>query len=109
MMNYFDGEEIKLKGVLFVPSLKVNILSLGKLDEDGFTSTLAGGVLSIFDNEGKQLARILKTNGSMYLLKLGVFEFYQISQEEEQEVWLWHHRFYHQSFHEIDDMRKVTW
>ena len=57
-MNYLDGEEIKLKGVLFGPSLKVNILSLGKLDEDGFTSTLGGGVLSIFDNEGKKFARI---------------------------------------------------
>ena len=30
VMNYLDGEEIKLKGVLFVLSLKVNILSLGK-------------------------------------------------------------------------------
>ena len=52
-LNYLDGEEIKLEGVLFVPSLKVNILSLKKLDDDGFTSTLGGGVLSIFDKEGK--------------------------------------------------------
>ena len=58
VLNYLDGEEIKLERVLFVPSLKVNILSLGKLDEDGFTSTLGGGVLSIFDKEGKQFARI---------------------------------------------------
>ena len=74
-LNYLDGEEIKLEGVLYVPSLRVNILSLGKLDEDGFTSTLGGGILSIFDKEGKQFARIRKTNGSMYLLKLGVSEF----------------------------------
>ena len=90
-LNYLDGEEIKLEDVLFVPSLRVNILSLGKLDEDSFTSTLGGGVLSIFDKEGKQFARIQKTNDSMYLLKLGVSEFCQISREEEQEVWLWHH------------------
>ena len=105
-LNYLDGEEIKLEGVLFVPSIKVNILSLGKLDDDGFTSTLGGGVLSIFDKEGKQFERIRKTNGSMYLLKLGVSEFCQISREEEQEVWLWHHRFFHQNFRTIDDMRK---
>ena len=76
MQNYLDGEEIKLEGALFVPSLKVNILSLGKLDEDSFTSTLGGGILSIFDKEGKQFPRILKTDGSMYFLKLGVSEFY---------------------------------
>ena len=91
---------------MFVPSLKVNILSLGKLDDDSFTSTLGGGILSIFDKEGKQFERIRKTNGSMYLLKLGVSEFCQISREEEQEVWMWHHRFCHQNFCAIDDMRK---
>ena len=101
-----DGEEIKLEGVLYVPSLRVNILSFGKLDEDGFTSTLGGGFLSIFDKEGKQFARIQKTNGSMYLLKLGVSKFCQISREEDQEVWLWHHCFCHQNFRAIDDMRK---
>ena len=91
---------------LFVPSLKVNTPSLGKLDDDGFTSTLGGGVLSIFDKEGKQFARIWRTNGSMYLLKLGVSEFCQISREEEHELWLWHHRLCHQNFCAIDDMRK---
>ena len=106
MLNYLDGEEIKLEGVLFVPSLKVNIFSLGKLDDDSFTSTLGGGILSIFNKEGKQFARIRKTNGSMYLLKLGVSEFCQISQEEEQEAWLWHHHFFHKFFLAIDDMRK---
>ena len=68
------GKRLNLK-VFYVPSLRVNILSLGKLDEDGFTSTLGGGILSIFDKEGKQFARIRMTNGSMYLLKLGVSEF----------------------------------
>ena len=49
------GKELKLDGVLFVPTLRVNILSIGKLNDDGFTSTLGGGILSIFDNRGKVL------------------------------------------------------
>ena len=53
LLNYLDGEDITIEGVLYVPSLRVNILSLGKLDEDGFISTLGGGILSIFDKEGK--------------------------------------------------------
>ena len=106
LLNYLDGEEIKIEGVLYVPSLRVNILSLGKLDEDGFASTLEGGVLSIFDKEGKQFARVRNTNGSMYLLNLSVSESCQISREEDLEVWLWHHRFCHQNFLTIDDMRR---
>ena len=106
LLNYLDGEEITIEGVLYVPSLRVNILSLGKLDEDGFISTLGGGILSIFDKEGKQFAQVRKTKGRMYLLNLNVAESCQISREEDQEVWLWHHRLCHQNFRAIDDMRR---
>ena len=81
VVNYPNGEELKLKGVLFVPTLKVNILSLRKLDDDGCTSTLGGGLLSIFDNKGRDFVRIQKTGGSMYLLKLGVSKFCHITHE----------------------------
>ena len=81
MVSYSDGEELKLDGVLFVPTLNVNILSLGNLDDDRFTSTL-GGILFIFDNKGKGFARIRKSSGSMYLIKLSIFEFNQITREE---------------------------
>ena len=53
-----DGKELNLDGVLFVPTLRVNILSIGKLDDDGYTSTLGGGILSIFDNRGEVFAKI---------------------------------------------------
>ena len=72
IVNYSNREELKLDGVLCVPTLKVNILSLGKLDDDGFTSTLGGGILSIFDNKGNVFARIQKSRGSMYLVKLNI-------------------------------------
>ena len=79
-------------------------MSLGKLDDDGFTSTLGGGILSIFDNKGKVFAGIQKTSGSLYLLKLSISEFCQLTQEEG--VWLWHHRLCHQNLRAIDDMRR---
>ena len=106
LLNYLDGEEVRIEGVLYVPSLKVNILSLGKLDEDGFISTLGGGILSIIDKEGKQFAKVKKTKSSMYLLNVVVSEFCQISREEDQEGWLWHHRLCHQNFRAINEMRR---
>ena len=106
LLNYLDGEEVRIEGVLYVPSLKVNILSFGKLDEDGFISTLGGGILSIIDKEGKQFAKVKKTKSSMYLLNVVVSEFCQISREEDQEGWLWHHRLCHQNFRSINEMRR---
>ena len=107
IVNYSNGEELKLEGVLFVPTLKVNILSLGKLDDDGFTSNLGGGVLSIFDDRGNVFANVRKSRGSMYLIKLNIPEVCQITREEEGAVWLWHYRLCHQNFRKIDDMRRA--
>ena len=98
IVNYSNGEELKLEGVLFVPTLKVNILSLGKLDDDGFTSNLGGGVLTIFDDRGNVFANVRKSRGSMYLIKLNIPEVCQITREEESAVWLWHYRLCHQNF-----------
>ena len=101
-LNYPSEEELKLEGVLYVLILKVNIMSQEKLDDDSLTSTL-GGYLSIFDNEGMQFANIQNIDGSMYLLKMYVFEFCQLIREEENEVWMW---LCHQNFRAIDDMRR---
>ena len=81
-----DGKELNLDGVLFVPTLRVNILSIGRLDDDGFTSTLGGGILSIFDNKGEVFARIQKSRGSMYLIKLNVPEYCQVTREEQDII-----------------------
>ena len=47
MVNYSNGEELKLEGVLLVPTLKVNILSLRKLNDDNFTSYHMGRKRSV--------------------------------------------------------------
>ena len=42
----------------------------------------------------------------MYLLNLIVSESCQISREEDQEGWLWHHRHCHQNFRAINELRR---
>ena len=102
-----NGKELNLDGVLFVPTLRVNILSIGKLDGDGYTSTLGGGILSIFDNRGEVFAKIRKSRGSMYLIELSALDYCQVTREEQEAVWLWHYRLCHQNFRKIDDMRRA--
>ena len=61
-----NGEEIELKGVLYLPRLKTNILSLGKLDDQGCKTSLSEGYLTIRDRKGKLLTKTKKTRGNMY-------------------------------------------
>ena len=44
-----NGEEIELTGVLYLPKLKTNILSLGKHDDQGCKTSLSEGYLTIRD------------------------------------------------------------
>jgi hypothetical protein len=41
------GEKIKLVGVLFILYIKDNIISLGKMDENGYKVVIEKGVLRI--------------------------------------------------------------
>ena len=60
-----NGEEIELEGVLYLPKLKTNILSLRKLDDQGCKTSLSGGYLTIRDKKGKLLTKTKKTRGSI--------------------------------------------
>ena len=99
-----NGEEIKLEGVLYLPKLKTNILSLGRLDDQGCKTSLSGGYLTIRDKKGRILTKTKKTRGNMYQIKLVISESCNLSREDE--AWLWHERLCHQSFFTLDSMIK---
>ena len=69
-----DGDILRLLNVLYVPDLAVNILSLGRLDEEGCRMTMAGGKLTIFDHNGRLVAEMQRSEGRLYLLKLNVVD-----------------------------------
>ena len=56
-----NGEEMELEGVIYLPDLKNNILSLGKLDDQGCRTSLSEGYLTIRDKKGKLLTKTKKT------------------------------------------------
>ena len=99
-----NGEEIELKGVLYLPKLKKNILSLGKLDYQGCKTSLSEGYLTIRGRKGKFLTKTKKTQGNMYQIRLSISEEFNLKRVDE--AWLCHGRFCHQSFHTLDNMIK---
>ena len=50
ILNSKDNIRITLKNVLYTPSLKTNILSRGRLDEEGYDIHLHKGFLTIHDD-----------------------------------------------------------
>ena len=99
-----NGEEIELEGVLYLPKLKTNILSLGKLNDQGCRTSLGEGYLTIRERKGKLLTKKKKTRGNKYQMRLTRSEEFNMSREDD--AWLWHGRFCHQSIHTLNSMIK---
>ena len=62
-LNLKDGLPISLMNVLYTTSLRGNILSLGRLDEQGCKIHLEDGSLTIDDQSGKLLMRVQRNLG----------------------------------------------
>ena len=93
ILNSKDNTHITLKNVLYTPSLKANILSLGRLDEEGYDIRLHKGFLNIYDNRGFLLNDVQRSSGRLYPLKLDIIE--HCLQISEDRTWLWHKRYGH--------------
>ena len=93
ILNSKDNTHITLKNVLYTPSLKANILSLGRLDEEGYDICLHKGFLTIHDNRGFLLTKVQRSSGRLYPLKLDIIE--HCLQISEDRTWLWHKRYGH--------------
>ena len=97
-------EVLTIPNVLYLPDLKTNILSLGKLDEQGCKTFLSSGFLTVHDKSGRLLTKTKKTSGNMYKMMININERCNLIEEEASEAWLWHKRFSHQSFYTLQDM-----
>ena len=93
VLNSQDNTHITLRNVLYTPSLKAIILSLSRLDKEGYDIHLHKGFLTIHDDRGILLTKVQRNSGRLYPLKLDIIE--QCLQISEDSTWLWHKRYGH--------------
>ena len=82
-VTFKTGEVLMIPNVLYLIDLKTNILSLGKLDDQGFKTLLNSGFLTIHDKFGRLLTKTKKTSGSMYKLKIYINEITILLKEKQ--------------------------
>ena len=90
--------------MLFVIDLVANILSLGRLDGEGYLMTMARGKLTIFYCDGCLFAKAQRSKGQLYLLQLSVVDQCLVTTEDNSKDWLWHSGFGHISFDMLKEM-----
>jgi hypothetical protein len=101
-----NGELRSFDEVYFIPKLTANIVSVGRLDEDGYHVHIGSGELTIREPEGKLLARVKRTMSQLYLLLVKLSVKRCLLMKEEAEAWHWHERLSHINFQAIKMMAK---
>ena len=103
-VTFKNREVLIIPNILYLPDLKTNILSLGKLDDQGCKTILNSSFLTVHEKFGRLLTKTKKTLGYMYKLKININERCNLTEEEISEGWLWNKRFSHHSFYSLQDM-----
>jgi transposase InsO family protein len=84
--------------VYFIPHLKMSIISLGQLDENGCDTTIHAGVMTLFDRNGIELAKVRRSARRLYVVKLEISAPVCLAAQHGDGAWQWHARLGHLHF-----------
>ncbi|XP_014515482.1 uncharacterized protein LOC106773291 [Vigna radiata var. radiata] len=94
-----NGETAYMDDVLYVPTMKSNLLSLGQLLEKGYTMQMHQNVIDVFDKKKRLIIRAPKAKNRTFRVNLNAAAIQCLSSlNVEEENWLWHYRFGHLNF-----------
>jgi len=100
-----NGSSAIIEDVLYVPSMKCNLLSVGQLIEKGFSVTMKNENLELFDASNKLVLRspVSKNRTFKTLISSTEVQCLQTMVENKQS-WLWHLRFGHLNFRSLNQL-----
>lgn len=94
-----------ISNVFFIPDLKTNLLSAGQLQDKGYRITIFQGECEIYDPKRGSIAVVKMSPNRLFPLKLKSVNTCMVAKEND-ETWLWHHRFGHLHFNELRTLYK---
>jgi transposase InsO family protein len=101
-----SGEHQELAGIYYIPRLTTNIVSLGQLDEDEYKVLIEHGVLRIWDQRRRLLAKVPRSANRLYMLNLAIDRSVCLAAWCFEVAWQWHARFGHLSFQGLKELSK---
>ena len=78
------GENHKLTSVYFIPRLKANLVSLGRLDEAGYHISIERGLLKIRNDRRLLLTQVWCMANRLYILELEIEQPVSLSARTEE-------------------------
>jgi hypothetical protein len=103
MQDHSSGHKV-LTDVYYIPEMKSNIVSLGQLEEKGFTYEGGNGRLCVYDQEHNLLISAPRTPNRLYIAKFGMSSPVSLFAKSEEKSWQWHAKYGHLNFRALNDL-----
>jgi len=97
-----DGRNQLIEKVLYVPRMKFNLFSIGQLIAKGFSVTMQGNILHLYDKQGKCVLKSKLTKNITFLCNIQNSRDVCMSTESNEDLkCLWHMRYGHLIFRRL--------
>ena len=94
-----------MHNMLYVPSMKNNLLNLGQVLEKGFTMAMQGNHIEIFDDKQKLVLKAPLSRNRTFKVNLSIAAIQCLSTvNTEEDNWLWHYRYGHLNFKSLHQL-----
>ncbi|KAF7843909.1 Retrovirus-related Pol polyprotein from transposon TNT 1-94 [Senna tora] len=88
-----DGTQNFISDVFYAPGLHHNLLSMGQLSEKGYDMRVHQGFCTLFDKNGRFVAKVKMTPNRLFPLMIQHSKFSCLNFVIPDENWLWHMHF----------------
>lgn len=92
MIHGKDGKKACITGVLYVPNMKSNLISIGQLLQKGYTMKMEEQTMMVFDSKRRLILKAPLSKKRTFKININVIEDQCMLLETESEDWLWHQR-----------------
>jgi hypothetical protein len=100
------GNQALITGVLYVPAMKTNLLSMGQLLEKGFIMHLEDRQMEVFDAKHNTILRAPLSQNRTFQVKISPNESHCLASVKiSDQAWLWHLRYGHLNFNSLNYMK----
>lgn len=90
-----NGMKLVLRDVKHIPDIRLNLISVGKLDDDGYCSIFRNGQWKF--TRGAMIVALAQKFSTLYMLDANLSKEIINAMDDESSVELWHKRLAHMS------------
>jgi len=97
-----DGKKASITDVLYVPNMKSNLISIGQLLHKGYTMKMEAQAMIAYDCKNRLILKAPLSKQRTFKININVIEDRYLLSETKGENWLWHQRYEHINFRELN-------